>query len=361
MKLVDNQNLIDLAYKFERAGVRLYVVGGFVRDRLLGISEENCTDIDLCSMATVSDLEAMAVECDMLVSVMSRQFGVAKIYYNGKVYEHATLRSEECSKQGSHYPTKITFETNINKDYLRRDFTASALYYDIYRERIEDFCGGVGDIESRILRAVGDANVRIMEDAERILRAIRFKISYGFEFDDALKNAIKNHAELLYHLNDARKYREIIRILLCDEINGNQFDIFDECGVLNVVFPSIYDLSKNCKNDYKNVKNALKITHIFKIPAIIAIVRNAQTDASDEELNDINKLESFYCKNDKKLQNYVKIFEFFTKKHLKTVEIAEIIEDNVFDADDLIYCARELYSAGINRKIIKKLGVLIKS
>ncbi|MBQ7453048.1 MAG: CCA tRNA nucleotidyltransferase [Clostridia bacterium] len=361
MELVSDKNLIDLAYNFERSGFRLYAVGGFVRDRLLGISEESCSDIDLCSRATIEELQALAVDCDMLVSVMNKQFGVAKIFYGGRVYEHATLRREICSDKGGHYPKKVEFVSNLELDYKRRDFTVSAVYYDIYHGKVVDFCGGEGDIKKHLLRAVGNADLRIKEDAERILRAIRFKISYGFEFDEELKSAIAKNAELLWRLSDTRKYKETIRILMCDNVNGNHFDILDNSGVLRTLFPSIYDLSLNRKAEYKKIKMALDIESVFRIPAIIALVKNAEEGASEEELSDILKLEKHYCKDDKKLQNYVKIFEIFTKKSLKTLELREIIEDNMFKYDDLIYCAQELYSSKINKRIIKQLGILIKS
>ncbi|MBP5574880.1 MAG: hypothetical protein J6X50_03970 [Bacilli bacterium] len=146
-----------------------------------------------------------------------------------------TLRKES-NYLDSRHPSKIEFVKDIKEDYLRRDFTINALYLDESLNVI-DYCHGQEDLNNRILRMIGDPNQRLKEDPLRILRAIRFAITFDLTIEETLFKAMQDHFSLLKNLTDAKLKSEINKIDL--NINKEkkeqlfkQFDIANLQGVI---------------------------------------------------------------------------------------------------------------------------------
>ena len=211
MKFEFDKSLYRLARAFEKRGATLYIVGGFVRDSLLG---RPAGDIDLCSRLKLSQVEECARECGFDYTCLSNKMGVCKLTIKneeGKVlsFEHATFRKEKYKCDGSHIPIEVEFVDTIKRDSKRRDFTINALYLNILKNRIFDPQNAKNDLKMRKICIIGDPDVRLCEDAERILRAIRLAGALGFSLDENTKNAIMRNKDKLKALSKVRANYEI--------------------------------------------------------------------------------------------------------------------------------------------------------
>jgi len=167
---------------FKENGHELYVVGGAVRDMLLGNQPK---DFDLATDATPEKIKGML---RMYRTIdMGEQFGIVNVVTEDGQYEIATFRKDIGKGRR---PDSVEF-TSIDQDVLRRDLTINALFYDIDKGEVVDLVGGIGDLESNIVRTVGSASERFDEDKLRILRAIRFAARVGSDLDEDIQNAIK--------------------------------------------------------------------------------------------------------------------------------------------------------------------------
>jgi len=200
---MDIQIFTNLAKKFKSSGYLLYMVGGTSRDYLLG---RPITDFDLSTDAIPSDIKAFLPEADFTFS----HYGSVKLKMDGKNVDITTLRQEEKYKDHRH-PSSVCFVSQIKLDYPRRDFTVNAIYINDQLE-VFDFTNGVEDIKNKIIRTIGEPNERFQEDPLRLLRALRFKLKLGFEFDEATGRAIKNNWDLLEFLNPAKVAEEMAKM-----------------------------------------------------------------------------------------------------------------------------------------------------
>ena len=195
---VEFNNLFNL---FKEHNFRLYVVGGSVRDFLLDI---DIFDMDVVSDATPTQMKEFLVNADYTFA----RFGNVKLNLGDIKFDITTLRKESAYIDKRH-PSKIIFCDSLEEDVKRRDFTINALYMD-NNFQIYDFVGGQKDLKAKIIRMIGNANQRIIEDPLRIVRAFRFKINYGFDFDLELEKSINKNKNLLKSIN-SEKIKEEIR------------------------------------------------------------------------------------------------------------------------------------------------------
>lgn len=173
-----------LSEKFKSQGHQLYVVGGAVRDALLG---KNPKDFDLATDATPDKIIDMLKDDYKLVEV-GKSFGVIVVVTEDKdEYEIATFRSDVGKGRR---PDSVEF-TNIEQDVLRRDLTINALFYDIESGQIVDYVGGIHDLKNGIVKTVGSPSERFDEDRLRILRALRFAGRMGSDLDEMTSKAIE--------------------------------------------------------------------------------------------------------------------------------------------------------------------------
>jgi tRNA nucleotidyltransferase (CCA-adding enzyme) len=192
------QKLID-------SGFEAYIVGGCVRDLLIGRS---INDWDITSNATPNKVMTMFPK----VIPTGIDHGTVTVMIDGEGYEVTVFRGEEGYSDGRR-PDKVTFINDINKDLERRDFTINAIAYDPINKKIIDPFGGIEDINRKLIKAVGNADDRFGEDALRTLRAARFSAALGFDLDEDTRNAIQNHANQIHKLSAERITTEIIKML----------------------------------------------------------------------------------------------------------------------------------------------------
>jgi tRNA nucleotidyltransferase/poly(A) polymerase len=168
---------------FNKNGFKLFLVGGAVRDTLMG---RHPKDFDLATDATPDKIKELLPMYPTIES--GEQFGVINVVTDDDTFELATFR-EDIGK--GRRPDEVKFST-IDKDVLRRDLTINALFYDLDTNEIIDLVGGISDLENGIIKTVGEASERFDEDKLRILRALRFAARVGSDVDEGIDKAIKN-------------------------------------------------------------------------------------------------------------------------------------------------------------------------
>lgn len=177
---------------FNKHGFRLLMIGSASRDYLLG---KDIIDYDFVTDATPFEIKKF-----LKVDNTFEKYGTVKFEFNKKKIDIVTLR-EEGEYNDSRHPAFIKFVKDINIDYKRRDFTINAIYIDENYQILDPTGFGIEDLKNRILRIIGDSEVRIKEDPLRILRAKRFCIEYGLVMEESTKKAIEENKSLLDLIN----------------------------------------------------------------------------------------------------------------------------------------------------------------
>ena len=202
--LKDSKILID---RLNSCGYEAYAVGGAVRDFLMGVTN---SDIDLTTSATPNEM--LEVFKDYKVILTGVKHGTVTVVLNGKNYEITTFRKEGGYLDNRH-PNSVEYITDLKEDLKRRDFTINAMAYS-QKDGVIDIFDGKKDLENKIIRAVGNADVRFKEDALRILRALRFASTLNFTIEEETAKAIIKNAYLLKNVAVERIYNETCGILL---------------------------------------------------------------------------------------------------------------------------------------------------
>lgn len=185
------QSFVELANLFSNHGYRLFLVGGTVRDILLNVP---LTDMDAVTDATPDQMKPF-LDGDYTFSKM----GCVRIKYNDIKFDITTLR-KEMGYVDSRHPAKVVFVKDIKIDHIRRDFTINAMYMDEHF-RLYDFENGLEDLNKRILKMVGNPIKRLKEDPLRIIRCLRFSLTYQLTIDKSLENALDSSIKFIDSLS----------------------------------------------------------------------------------------------------------------------------------------------------------------
>ncbi|OFZ29290.1 MAG: hypothetical protein A2622_07685 [Bdellovibrionales bacterium RIFCSPHIGHO2_01_FULL_40_29] len=221
-------SFIQVKNRLSDGGYVCWVAGGAVRDFILNRIP---FDLDLVTDATTEQIMMIFPEA-IPVGI---QFGVVKIPVgNHHVFDLATFRRESDYIDGRR-PSHVDFATPA-EDALRRDFTINALFWDDQTQKIQDFVDGVQDIEKRMLRCVGDAQVRFAEDHLRILRLLRFQVQLKFEIESATRDAALENVQLLQKISGERIWTEFEKMIPAIEYSSWNRDIL-ALSILRTLFP----------------------------------------------------------------------------------------------------------------------------
>lgn len=231
-KFID-EDALKVLYRLYRSGHTAYLVGGSVRDLLLGRRPK---DFDVATSARPSQLKRLFRNCRLI----GRRFRLAHIHFNsGKIVEVSTFRREaEGRGEGDLLVTHDNTFGTPEEDARRRDFTVNGLFYDISDFSLHDFVGGVEDVRKGIIRTIGDPNVRFQEDPVRMIRAIKFVAKLGFKVEKITWKALVTH---LHHIESAAKPRvheELARLLECGA-SAMSLEYLSESGLLAHVEPHL--------------------------------------------------------------------------------------------------------------------------
>lgn len=248
----------------ESCGYEAYLVGGFVRDALL---KRECFDIDITTSALPEQIKEAFFGYKVIETGI--RHGTVTVIIDSQHIEITTFREDKGYSDHRH-PDSAAFTKSLENDLSRRDFTINALAYNP-KTGIVDMFSGISDLENKIIRAVGEAQMRFEEDALRILRGLRFASMLGFEIEEKTADAIKNKKELLGFVSRERAFSELMKMLSYRGVNKILCD-FEEVfsfalgvGKLNLEkIDSIPDIAEQklayilLNEDFADALNSLK-------------------------------------------------------------------------------------------------------
>jgi len=242
-----SKNAVKVLNVLNQAGYEAYLVGGGVRDLLLGL---NPKDFDLATNAHPEEVKALFRNCRLI----GRRFRLAHIIFGRDIIEVATFRghhgndAHSTQQQAIDYRDKLGHSKDglivrdnvfgtVEEDAVRRDFTVNALYYDIRDNSLVDYVSGCQDVKRRVLRLIGEPEVRYREDPVRMIRAVRFAAKLDFKIVDDTHEKIFEMGELLGGIPPARLFDESIK-LFQGGYGLRCFELLREYQLLQYLFPS---------------------------------------------------------------------------------------------------------------------------
>lgn len=216
----------------EKASAPLYLVGGAVRNELLGLP---LSDLDICGALSP---EQLTKDLQGLFSVrdVNPRVGTVKISLGEESFEYTQFRHDSYPlSSGSHAPLEVTFVSSPEEDAFRRDFTVNAIYKRISDGAIFDPTGGLADIKKRVLRTTRSPEEVFSEDGLRLLRLVRLAAELGFDIEYATLAAAKKYAPLLADISVERKREELDRILVADVKYGVEGAVYRALELLREI------------------------------------------------------------------------------------------------------------------------------
>ncbi|MDA1073460.1 MAG: polynucleotide adenylyltransferase PcnB [Proteobacteria bacterium] len=232
-----DSDVLDLIDRLIEAGFEAYLVGGCIRDLMLGMQPK---DFDVATSATPEAIKDLFRRSRMI----GRRFKIAHVRYGRKVFEVTTFRKlhDVSDDEDRHEDTDgMILRDNVygtfEEDAFRRDFTVNALYYDVETEEVIDFVDGLKDMRNRTLRLIGEPVQRLQEDPVRLLRAIRFQAKLGFDLDPPIVAATEAAAERLSAIAPARLFDETQKMLLSGYA-GAVWQLIENTPIRAALFPT---------------------------------------------------------------------------------------------------------------------------
>ena len=263
-------------------GFEAYIVGGCVRDSLLG---GNPKDYDITTSAEPEEVEKIFGNFRVIETGIKH--GTVTVLINKMPLEITTFRIDSDYSDNRH-PENVTFTKSLEEDTARRDFTMNALAYNDERG-ICDFYGGTDDIKNKIIRCVGDADKRFGEDALRIMRAIRFSSVLGFEIEENTKRAVFKNKELLRNISSERIASELVKLLCGANVRKVLMEYID---VLGVVIPELLPMKGFDQKNIHHIYDVLEHT-----AAAVENIEPTPVLRLTALFHDIGKPECFFMKD----------------------------------------------------------------
>ncbi|HHJ81151.1 MAG TPA: polynucleotide adenylyltransferase PcnB [Candidatus Tenderia electrophaga] len=238
-----SENALKVLYRLKNAGYQGFLVGGGVRDLLLGREPK---DFDIATNASPDEVRSLFRNCRLI----GRRFRLAHIMFGREIIEVATFRAQanddsaedsggiEVEESGRLLRDNV-FGT-LEEDAWRRDFTINALYYNIEDFSVADFTGGMADIEAGLLRIIGEPEQRFREDPVRMLRAVRFAAKIGFRIDEASEAKIFELGHLLDNIPAARLFDEVLKLFF-GGCALQTFELLRHYNLFQYLFPQTED------------------------------------------------------------------------------------------------------------------------
>ena len=245
---------LKVLYRLNKGGYNAYLVGGGVRDILLGLEPK---DFDIATNATPDEIKALFRNCRLI----GRRFRLAHIVFGREIIEVATFRGHHDGDTVKSSDQKISKQNeqgmllrdniygSIEEDAERRDFTINALYYSAIDFKIYDFANGVQDVNDGLIRLIGDPETRYREDPVRMLRAIRFATKLNMEISSETQAPIKTLAPLLESIPAARMFEEFLKMFIAGKACAN-FSLLRQYDLFRYLFPSLEQLLQQNTHPY---------------------------------------------------------------------------------------------------------------
>jgi poly(A) polymerase len=263
--------------ELQDAGYEAFIVGGSVRDLLLGKIPK---DFDVATSATPEEVQAVFPRCRLI----GRRFRLAHVRKGGALIEVATFRGSAAAggdheKSNGRILRDNVFGT-VEEDAIRRDFTINALFLDPVSGEIRDYVGGYEDLAQRRLRLIGDPEVRYREDPVRLLRAARFEAKLGVMPDESTEAPIRTMAPLLKDVPPARLFEEVCKLFLTGH-GVRSMEALQRFGLSTSLFPGLKKgsgrgkiqlgvvLRKTLENTDERIRKSLPVTPAFLWAALL--------------------------------------------------------------------------------------------
>ena len=234
-----SENALKVLYRLHKSGFQAYLVGGGVRDILLGLKPK---DFDVVTNAKPEEIKRLFRNCRLV----GRRFRLAHIVFGRDVIEVATFRGHHDTQKSGNI-SKSNAEGRllrdnvygtIDEDAERRDFTVNALYYDISDYSIRGYGGGLQDLNNGVIRMIGDPETRYREDPVRMIRAVRFATKLNMSIDKHTAKPIRALAPLLQDIPAARMFEEVLKMFFSGKAVEN-YDLMQKFGLFEPLFPQI--------------------------------------------------------------------------------------------------------------------------
>jgi poly(A) polymerase len=294
-----SENALTVVNRLSHAGFQAYVVGGGVRDLLLRHSPK---DFDVATSATPNEIKKLFRNA----RIIGRRFKLVHILFHREIIEVATFRGTENHAQSAQQKTNergMLVRDNVygtlEEDAWRRDFTINSLYYDAATSSIIDFTGGAADIQKKLIRMIGEPEMRYAEDPVRMIRAIRFSAKLKFDIEAHTAAPIHTLSHLIEHVSNSRMFDEIVKLYHCGAAETVQ-RLLIHYGLFQRLFPLTAALSHEhhvnalivlaLENTDARLKNNKPVTPAFLFAVLLwfplkKIMQERQTEESLEPLN----------------------------------------------------------------------------
>jgi len=305
-----SNNALKVLYRLNSGGYDAYLVGGGVRDLLLGLAPK---DFDIATNATPEQIKDLFRNCRLI----GRRFRLAHIVFGREIIEVATFRGHHenapekdkgCQKTSKQSEDGMLLRDNIygsiEEDAERRDFTINALYYSAKDFKVHDFANGVSDIDAKLIRLIGDPETRYREDPVRMLRAIRFSAKLDMTISPETEAPIAELAPLMANIPAARMFEEFLKLFISGkaEVTFEQLKKYD---LFRYFFPATDQMLSEgthhhierfivqaLKNTDSRINNEQRVTPAFLFAAMlwyplqshIERIRNGQPHMSPQDI-----------------------------------------------------------------------------
>lgn len=234
-----SENALKVLYRLHNAGYEAYLVGGGVRDLSLGVEPK---DFDVATDARPEEVRELFRNCRLI----GRRFRLAHVHFGPEIIEVATFRALHDPEEANESDADVEYDNGrivrdnvygtLEEDALRRDFSINALYYNIADYSVVDHCGGLQDLEDRVLRLIGDPVQRYREDPVRMLRAVRFAAKMDFEIAPETGEPIAGLAPSVGEMPPARLFDEVLKMFM-GGAGQRSFGLLRRYGLFEPLFP----------------------------------------------------------------------------------------------------------------------------
>ena len=312
-KLLD-QDALKILKKLNNSGHETYLVGGCIRDILLGHKPK---DFDIATSATPEQIHKLFKRS----RIIGRRFKLVHIMFSARKFiEVATFRAGKVQTSNDGLVLRDNYYGTLEDDVFRRDFTVNGLYYDIKKSEVIDYVGGLDDLKALKIKMIGDPSERFEEDPVRMIRAVRFRAKLNANIESQLIEAIQTNSQLLAKIPPARLYEEVIKLFH----NENSIKIFhelDRLGLLRHLFSQTKEnpfVDSSLINTSERIKSGNSVTPAFLFAVFL-------WSAVNKRLNKISK------KNKSRIELMLQASEDVIKKQTQQVMMPRWLSSRVKD------------------------------
>ena len=306
---------LKIVKKLNKTGYEAYLVGGCIRDLLLGYEPK---DFDIATNATPEQIQKLFKRS----RIIGRRFKLVHIMFSARKFiEVATFRSGRSNPTSTKgMVLRDNFYGSLEDDVFRRDFTINGLYFDVQNSDVIDYVGGLDDLKKLQINMIGNPSERFEEDPVRMIRAVRFKAKLKATIDLNLNKSILNNAHLIQNIPPARLYEEVIKLFH----NENSLDVFRELsnlGILKYLFSQTQEdsfISASLNNTSERIKTGSSVTPAFLFAVFL-------WSAQNKRLNELKK------KKMSRIDLMIKASEDVIKKQVQQVMMPRWLSGRVKD------------------------------